>query len=107
MGDIMGQIGRHVCKMNFVGTCQNDRVGCGPDAKEAKKRMKIGSYESVMFHHRTECLAFAMWADNNIVTLSNFHKPSILPAGSGVLWRRRVDGSRAVSYTHLTLPTKA
>jgi hypothetical protein len=107
MGDIMGLIGRHVWKMNFVGTCQNDRVGCSPDAKEAKKRMKIGSYESVMFQHRTECLAFAMWADNNIVkTLSNFHKPSILPAGSGVLRRRRVDGSREKDRTEVSCPTQ-
>jgi len=56
----MGQIGRYVWKMNMLGTCQNDRVGCGRETKEARRRMKVGSYKCVMFQHSTECLAFAM-----------------------------------------------
>jgi hypothetical protein len=47
MGDIMGQIGRDVWKMNLLGTCQSNRVGCGPTAAAAKSELKIGTYESI------------------------------------------------------------
>jgi hypothetical protein len=41
MGDIMGQIGQEEWAMNFVGTCQSDRTGAGPAAKETKKEMLL------------------------------------------------------------------
>jgi hypothetical protein len=46
MGDIMGQIGREEWEINMVGTCQSDRTGAGPAAKDAKAKMKPGMYES-------------------------------------------------------------
>jgi hypothetical protein len=43
-----------------------------------------------------------MWADNAIVkTLSNFHSPKILEAGSGVLHRCRVDGRHESTLTEV------
>ncbi|KAL7527926.1 hypothetical protein ACHAXR_002197 [Thalassiosira sp. AJA248-18] len=103
MGDIMGQIWREVWCMNFVGTCQKNRVGA--DVTEDHKKMKVGNYESIMYQHRTKPLSFTMWSDNNIVkTLSNFHTPEILPAAVGVLRRRRVDGVREELQTEVSCP---
>jgi hypothetical protein len=66
--------------------------------------MTIGSYESVIFQHRTLNLCFAMWADNNIVkTSSNFHLAKVLDVGLGMLRRRRVDGVREQEYTAMFL----
>ncbi|KAL7536120.1 hypothetical protein ACHAXR_006945 [Thalassiosira sp. AJA248-18] len=103
MGGVMGQIGREVWAMNFVGTCQADRTGA--DVKETRKNMTVGTYESHMFQHRTKHLSFTMWSDNNIVkTLSNFHTPEVLVAAEGVLWRRRVDGLREQERTEVSCP---
>jgi hypothetical protein len=78
----------------IFGTCQSDHTGAGPLAKEAKKNMSVGSYESVLFQH-------TMWSENNIVkTFSNFHSPSvILQAGAGVLRSHRVDELRKQDQT--------
>ena len=103
MGDIMGQIGREVWRMNFVGTCQRGRVGANVD--DDFKQMKVGTYDSVMYQHRTKPLSYTIWADNNLVkTLSNFHTPKILPAGAGVCRRRRVDGVREEAQTEVPCP---
>ena len=103
MGDIIAQIARDEWKLNLIGTCQSNRVGA--DDSEEKKKMIIGSYESVMFQHRFKHLCFALWADNNIVkTLSNFHMPRILPVGFGVSRRRRIEGVREKDPTEVTCP---
>eukprot|EP00956_Cyclotella_meneghiniana_P033550 scaffold96912_cov61-Cyclotella_meneghiniana.AAC.1 len=105
MGDILGQVAREEWKMNLVGTCQSDRTGAGPQAKEAKAAMKVGNYESVMFQHKALPLTYALWSDNSIVkTLSNFHTPEVLEAGSGVARRRRVDGQREMERTEVQCP---
>ncbi|KAL7526484.1 hypothetical protein ACHAXR_001514 [Thalassiosira sp. AJA248-18] len=105
MGDVMGQIGREVWEMNFVGTCQTDRTGA--DVKEVKKNMTVGSYHSELFQHLTLPLSYTMWGDNNIVkTLSNFHTPEVLPAGEGVLRKRRVDGVREQNKTEVSCPVQ-
>ena len=77
MGGIMGQIGREVWKMNFLGTCQSNRIGCGVTAKTAKKELKVGSHESVMFQrNENKNLTYTMWADNTIIkTLVTFIHP--------------------------------
>ena len=107
MGDIMGQIGREEWEINMVGTCQSDRTGAGPTAKEAKAKMKPGTYESVLFQHRDKPLCYAMWSDNNIVkTLSNFHKPEILQVGDEVLRRKKVDGVREANKTDVSCPVQ-
>ena len=59
MGDIMAQIGREVWGFNFVGTSQTNRTGV--PAKEDKKLMKVETYKSVMYQHKTEPLVYAMW----------------------------------------------
>ena len=59
MGDTMAQIGREEWKVNMVGTAQSDRTGA--DVAEAKKGMKVGTYESIMFQHNTLPLSYAMW----------------------------------------------
>lgn len=105
MGDTIGQIAREVWGFNFVGTCQSSRSGGGEASRADKKRMRIGSYESVIFQHRTLNLCFAMWVDNNIVkTLSNFHSAEVLDVGLGMLRRRRVDGVREQEYTAVSCP---
>ena len=49
----------------------------------------------------------ALWSDNNIVkTLSNFHSPKLLPAGSGVRRKRRVDGKREQHKTEVSCPAQ-
>eukprot|EP00956_Cyclotella_meneghiniana_P001713 scaffold1870_cov73-Cyclotella_meneghiniana.AAC.4 len=104
-GDILFQIARDVWSINMVGTCQSDRSGGGALGKDEKKSMKIGSYESIMYQHRVKNLVYAMWADNSIVkTLSNFHSPEVLTAGTGVSRRRRVDGVREQDKTQVPCP---
>ena len=84
----------------MIGTCQSDKSGGGSLGIDDKKRMKVGSYESIMYQHRVKNLFYAMWADNSIVkTLSNFHSSEVLTAGSGVLRRRIVDGMREQEET--------
>ena len=51
MGDIMALVGHHEWRMNMVGTATDNRVGCGPVAKERKKIIKRGTYEFIMFQH--------------------------------------------------------
>jgi hypothetical protein len=83
MGDSMCQIGRDVWKFNFIGTCQNDR-----ETSEESWDVR----NKIFFQHQMKNLVFALWANNNIVkTLSNFHSPELLEAGSGVLQRQRVE----------------
>ena len=100
MSDTLAQIAREEWLMNLVGTCQSSRTGA--DDAEAKKALKIGTYECVLFQHRLLNLCFSLWADNNIVkTLSNFHSPQILKIGEGVARRRRVDGMREQERTEV------
>ena len=101
----MAQIGRHEWEINMVGTAQANRVGADVDA--IKKAMKIGTYQSEIFQHKDLPLVFAMWSDNNIVkNLSNFHSPQILPAGSAVRRKRKVDGKREQHRTEVTCPVQ-
>ncbi len=51
--------------------------------------MKVSTYESKIFQHKTKPLCFAAWSDDNIVkTLSNFHLPKVLNEKKGV-WRKK------------------
>ena len=92
MGDSMALIGRHIWKINMVGTVQTKRTAGGDvycDDLQEKRTMKlqIGSYDSRFYQHATEPLTYAVWSDNNYVkTLSNFHSPTIAVGG---LQRRR------------------
>jgi hypothetical protein len=71
-------------------------------------RMKRGTYESVCFQHRTKPLCFAIWSDNNLVkTLSNFHPPTILAKGAGVLRKKRgMDGKRERTRSEVPCPVQ-
>ena len=101
MGDIMAQIGRHEWKFNMVGTTNENRTGA--DAKEDRKAMKKGTYDSIMYQHDSEALVFAMWSDNNIVrTLSNFHSPEVVQ--DGLQRKRKVDGLRERAQTPVPCP---
>ncbi len=87
MGNILAQVGHYEWQINMVGTAQVNRTGA--EAKEIVKKMKVGTYESKIFQHKTKPLCFKAWSDNNIVkTLSNFHLPTILNAKKGV-WRKK------------------
>ena len=91
MGDVMALIGRHVWKINMVGTCQSNRCGAGKQAKYDLTcgAIEKGSYNSLLYQHKEEPLTFVVWADNNYVkTLSNFHTPEIIQGG---LKRKRRD----------------
>ena len=59
MGDIMAQIGRDEWLVNMVGTAQSNRTGA--DVASDKAAMKVGTYESAMFQHKTKPLVYAMW----------------------------------------------
>ena len=83
------------------GTSNENRTGA--DVKEEKNGMKKGTYDIVMFQHKTEALNYAMWSDNNIVrTLSNFHSPEIL--SEGLKRKRKVDGVRECAQTPVPCP---
>ena len=104
-GDTLFQIAREEWGVNLVGTCQSDRTGAGPASADDKKKMKAGTYECNLYQHDTLPLSYTMWADNSVVkTLSNFHTPEILEAGSGVNRRRRVDGMREFDSTAVRCP---
>ena len=107
MGDVMAQIGVYEWLVNMVRTAQANRTGA--DVNEEKDRMKIGSYESVCFQHNTMPLCFAMWADNNIVkTLSNYHSPTILPEGPGVMRKKKgADGKREFRQSPVPCPQQS
>ena len=106
-GDTLFQIARDVWGLNMVGTCQVNRSGVFPHAVKDKSSLKVGSYDSILYQHRTLNLCYAMWADNNIVkTLSNFHTPEILEAGTGVRRRRKVDGKREDKKTEVPCPSQ-
>jgi hypothetical protein len=93
MGDIMAQVGREVWGMNMVGTVQCNRSGA--DTTETTKKMKPGTYDSVMWQHNNKPLMFAAWGDNSVVkTLSNCHGPEVLAAGVGVNWKRRCNNGK-------------
>ena len=94
MGDIMAQIGRYECLINMIGTAQANSTGAA--VKEGAAKTKTGTYESGLFQHKTMPLCFTVWSDNNLVkTLSNYHTPTILPLGSGVLQKKKgADGKR-------------
>ena len=88
-GDTLFQIARDIWGLNMVGTCQVNRSGVFPHAVKDKSSLKVGSYDSILYQHRTlnlcYAMCYAMWADNNIVkSFSNFHTPEILEAGTGV-----------------------
>ena len=101
MGNIMAQIGTHKWKFNMVGTSNENRTGT--DVKLEKDGLEKGSYQSVLFQHKSKQLTYAMWADNNIVqTLSNYHSPKIVKE---VLKRmRKVDGVHECAQTPVSCP---
>ena len=72
----------------MIRTAQANRNGAAE--KEEAAKMKIGTYESVLFQHKTMPLCFAVWSDNNLVkTLYNYLTPIIIPLGSGVLRKKK------------------
>ena len=90
----------------MAGTAQSNHTGAA--VKEEAKKLKIGSHESIRFQHKKMPLCFAVWADNNLVkTLSNFHCPTVLKAGDGVLRKKRgSDGKREMKRSDVPCPTK-
>ncbi len=106
MGNIMAQVGREVWGLNMVGTVQCNRSGA--NTKDATKKMKKGTYESVCWQHNNKPLLFAAWGDNTVVKmLSNCHGPEILPAGDGVSRKRRgEDGKREWESTEVSCPAQ-
>jgi hypothetical protein len=105
MGDVMALIGRHVWKINMVGTVQSNRTGAGKMASQDLLNMEAGSYESIFYQHKTENLTYAVWSDNNFVkTLSNFHTPAIAVAG---VYRKKRDadsGRRDLTQSEVDCP---
>ena len=103
MGQLLAQVACKVWLVNVLGTAQIDR--CGPDSKlmaAERKRIKVRSYESVFFYHKTKPLCVAIWGDNNhVTTLSNNHLPRLLKAGHGV--NRRLKDSSGMRQKDPTL----
>ena len=90
----------------MVGMAQVNLTGA--EAKEIVKKMKVGTYESKIFQHKTKPLCFASWSDNNIVkTLSNFHSPTILNTKKGV-WRKKsgLDKKREQKQSQVPCPVQ-
>ena len=57
MGDIMAQIGRYEWLIIMIGTAQENWTGAA--VKEEVAKMKLGTYDSVLFQHKTTPLCFA------------------------------------------------
>ncbi len=71
MGEVMAQIGCNEWQLNMVGTSQSNRVGS--NVKEYVDKMKIDTYELIIWEHNSKNLAFAAWSDNAIIKkLSNY-----------------------------------
>ena len=101
MGDIMAQIGRHEWKFNMIGTTNDNRAGA--DAKDERKAMKKGTYDSIMYQHDLGGLVFAMWSNNTIVrTLSNLHLPKVVQ--DGLQWERKVNDVPGQAQTPVACP---
>jgi hypothetical protein len=93
MGDVMAQIGREEWQLNMVGTSQSNRVGAA--VKDIVDKMKIGTYESIIWEHNSKNLVFAAWSDNAIVkTLSNYHGATILDAENGLMRRGKDENKK-------------
>jgi len=105
MGDTMGQIGREEWKINMVGTAQTNRTGA-PAAADVQK-LKVGTYESILWQHRMLNLCYVVWSDNNKVkTLSTFHSPDVLEVGLGMLCKMRFEGERDRDKSELPCPVQ-
>ena len=82
MVDIIAQIGWYKWLINMIGNAQANHTSAA--VKEEAAKMKIGTYEYVLFQHKTMPLCFTVLSDNNLVkTLSNYHTPTILPLVRG------------------------
>ena len=105
MGDVMAQIGREEWQLNMVGTSQSNRVGA--DVKDVVDKMKVGTYESIIWEHNTKNLVYAAWSDNAIVkTLSNYHGATILEAGDGMM-RKGKDANKKREMVSKPVPCPA
>jgi hypothetical protein len=83
MGDVMAQIGREEWQLNMVGTSHSNRVGA--DVKDVVDKMKVGTYDSIIWEHNTKNLVYTAWSDNAIVkTLSNYHGAMVLEPNNGL-----------------------
>jgi hypothetical protein len=65
MKDVMAQIRQEEWQLNMVGTSQSSRVGAG--INDIVNKMKVGTYESIIWEHKTKNLVFAAWSGNAIV----------------------------------------
>ena len=88
----------------MFGTAQENRTGSA--VKEEAEKMKIGTYEYVLFQHKTMPLCLVVWSDNNLVkTLYNYCTPNIQPSGLGVLRKKKgADGKREMSRSPVPCP---
>ena len=106
MGNIMAQIRRYKWLINMIGTAQANLTGAV--VKEVATKMKIGTYKSVLFQHKTMPLCFTVWSEDNLIkTLSNYDTTTILPSVFGVLRKKKgADGKRETSRPPVTCPRK-
>ena len=80
MGDTMAQVSRNEWKVNMVGTIQSNRTSA--DIKPTCDKMKLRTYETAVWQHKTKPLYVAAWADNAVFkTLSNFHSSKVIIEG--------------------------
>lgn len=103
-------VGNELCRNLPIGLnwCRT----CCKAAKKAKKETGLGGSGHILgclcgaqLPTKTKHLTYAPWSDNNIVkTLSNFHSSIVLPAGDGLLPRRRVDGVQEQDQTEVSCP---
>ena len=89
----------------MVGTAQLNRTGA--NVKNIIDKLKIGTYKSHFWQHKSLNLVFAAWSDNAIVkTLSNHHCPEVLQAESGLM-RRGKDNSGSGEMNKKAVPCLA
>ncbi len=86
----------------MVGTAQSNRTGT--EVKAYIDKMKVGTYQSCFWEHKTENLVYAVWADNAVVkTLSNHHGANVLDEGNGLMQRGK-DKRRAREMKQKAVP---
>ena len=61
----MAQVSRNEWKVNMVGTIQSNQTGA--DIKPTCDKMKLRTYETAVWQHKTKPLCVAAWADNAVV----------------------------------------
>ena len=93
MGEVMAQIGCNEWQLNMIGTSQPNRVGV--NIKEIVDKMKIGTYELIIWEHKSKNLVFTTWSDNAIMkTLSNYHSATIFDAEDGLRQRGKDENKK-------------